>query len=192
VLRGIPWRQVCAEIGWRAGRRPLLEPFLGFACYATALPMLVVGLILVLILTKLRDRLGFGPDEFGPSEAPGHPIVFWVGRGGWVVWLEVLFVASIVAPIVEETMFRGVLHRQVRESLFARYPFLSGLCTALVVNLVFAAIHPQGLSFIPVLGALACGFSLAREWRGTLIPGMVAHGMNNFLVGLLALFLLSG
>jgi membrane protease YdiL (CAAX protease family) len=57
--------------------------------------------------------------------------------------------------------------------------------------LIFAAIHPQGLLFIPVLGALACGFSLAREWRGSLIPCIVAHGVNNFAVGLLAVLLLA-
>jgi membrane protease YdiL (CAAX protease family) len=190
VLRGIPWRQVCAEIGWRAGRRPLLEPFLGFACYATALPMLVVGLILVLILTKLRDRLGFGPDEFGPSEAPGHPIVFWVGRGGWVVWLEVLFVASIVAPIVEETMFRGVLYRHLREATRGLQPIWSVAVSVLLVSFLFAVIHPQGFLAVPALMALAIAFTLAREWRATLIPPMIAHGINNAVATVL-LFLLT-
>ena len=114
VLRGIPWRQVRRDIGWHVDRWPGLEPFFGLGCYALALPMLILGVVLMLALTKLRDWLNWGPDEFAPSNAPSHPIVFWVGHAGWWVWLEVLFVASIVAPIVEETMFRGVLYRHLR------------------------------------------------------------------------------
>jgi membrane protease YdiL (CAAX protease family) len=40
---------------------------------------------------------------------------------------------------------------------------------------------------MPPLMALAFMFSLLREWRGTLIPGMVAHGVNNGLVLLFSL-----
>ena len=35
---------------------------------------------------------------------------------------------------------------------------------------------------------LATASNLAREWRGTLLPAMVAHGINNGLVFLLLLF----
>jgi hypothetical protein len=35
--------------------------------------------------------------------------------------------------------------------------------------------------------ALAVGFSLAREWRETLVPSMVGHALNN---GLLMLMLI--
>jgi len=35
------------------------------------------------------------------------------------------------------------------------------------------------------LMALAMGFALTREWRGTLIPGMVGHALNNAMVMLL-------
>jgi hypothetical protein len=36
---------------------------------------------------------------------------------------------------------------------------------------------------------LACALAVAREWRGTLVPGMVAHGINNGL--LMILFILA-
>lgn len=39
-----------------------------------------------------------------------------------------------------------------------------------------------GDHFIPILGALAVAFCLAREMRGSLISCMVAHGINNGLV----------
>jgi membrane protease YdiL (CAAX protease family) len=190
VLRGIPWPQVRQDIGWHADRRPGLEPLFGIGCYVMALPMLILGGILFLILTKLRDLLGWGPDEFGPSNAPGHPIVFWVGHAGWWIWLEVLFVASVVAPIVEETMFRGVLYRHLRAATVGWWPALSVLFSTVVVSFLFAVIHPQGFLAVPLLMSLALAFTLMREWRGTLLPSMIAHGINN-AVATLFLFLMS-
>lgn len=190
VLRGIPWRQVRQDIGWNADRRPALAPLLGAGAYAMALPMLVLGAVWFLLLTKLRDWLGWGPDEFGPSNAPGHPIVFWVGRAGWWVWLEVLFAASVVAPIVEETMFRGVLYGHLRAASSRFRPVLSVALSAVVVSFLFAVIHPQGFLAVPLLMSLALAFTLMREWRGTLLPSMIAHGLNNAVATLL-LFLMT-
>ena len=38
--------------------------------------------------------------------------------------------------------------------------------------------------------ALAFGFTLAREWRGSLVPCMIAHGLGNFLVATLGMLAL--
>jgi membrane protease YdiL (CAAX protease family) len=43
-------------------------------------------------------------------------------------------------------------------------------------------IHPQGLEAVPILMALAFTFCLVREWRGSLVPAMIAHGISNGLV----------
>lgn len=190
VLRGIRWRQVRQDIGWHFDRWPGLEPLLGLGCYALALPMLILGIICLLLLTKLRDSLGWGPDEFGPTNAPGHPIVFSVSQAGWWVWLEVVFVASIVAPIVEETMFRGVLYRHLRAASARWRPAWSAAFSAMLVNFLFAVIHPQGFLAVPALMFLALAFTLMREWRGTLLPSMIAHGINNGVATLL-LFLMN-
>ena len=40
--------------------------------------------------------------------------------------------------------------------------------------------------------SLAYSFILLREWRGTLIPSMVAHGVSNGIVMLLLISILSG
>ena len=63
-------------------------------------------------------------------------------------------------------------------------------CCKLVSSFIFAVIHPQGLLAVPMLMALACGFVLAREWRATLVPCMVAHGVHNGLTLLLAIAML--
>ncbi|HWB19430.1 MAG TPA: CPBP family intramembrane glutamic endopeptidase, partial [Phycisphaerales bacterium] len=68
---------------------------------------------------------------------------------------------------------------------------LSVIFSALVSSFIFAAIHPQGWVTIPALGSLAFCFCLMREWRGTLLPSMVMHGINNGLVMTLAILILA-
>jgi membrane protease YdiL (CAAX protease family) len=190
VLRGVPWRQVRQEIGWTAGRRPALEPLIGVCTYAAALPLVFVGFLFMLALKGAQELVHGPPDPFGPSGAPGHPITAVVNHPSLWLWAQVVLVASVAAPLVEETMFRGVLYRHLREATGRLARPLSVAVGALVTSFVFAAIHPQGLLGVPVLMALALAFNLAREWRGTLIPAMVAHGINNGAVTLL-LFLVA-
>jgi membrane protease YdiL (CAAX protease family) len=183
VLRGVPWRQVRHDLGLFAGARPALEALLGVGCYLTALPLLLGGLAATLLATRLLERLGLG--RLFP-EPPSHPIVgLALGADVWT-WLQVVLLAAVLAPLVEETMFRGVLYRHLREASDSRLGGVpSALFSALLSSLVFAAIHPQGLLGVPVLMALALAFALAREWRGTLLPAMLAHGLNNASVTLL-------
>ncbi len=191
VCRGIPWHLVCRDIGWTRGRGWGKDALAGIGGYALALSMLPLSLIAMTILTKLRDVLGFGPDEFGPSNAPGHPIVFAVKESAWWVWLEVLFVACIVAPVVEETMFRGVLYRHLREASSHWKPALSVAFSAVAVSFVFAIIHPQGMLAVPALMGLAFAFALVREWRVSLFPAMVSHSLNNAVTTLMLYLMLS-
>jgi len=140
-----------------------------------------VLLMLALIAAGRAVDGGAGPPGLTPDEVPNHPIVGWVLSAGWWVRLQLLIVASVVAPIVEETMFRGVLHRHLRDATAELGYIASALASATVASFVFAAVHPQGLLAVPALMALAFAFTLVREWRGTLVPGMVAHGLNNGL-----------
>lgn len=192
VLRGVPWRQTRQDIGLYAGRRPALELLAGAATYIMAIPLMIVGVMLTYLLVFFQAGLRGGgvDDQFSSPELPSHPIAGEVVGNDWWVWLQVLFLASVVAPLVEETMFRGVLYRHLREATRRFGIAVSGLASATLVSFIFAVIHPQGLLAVPGLMALAFAFALAREWRGTLLPAMVAHGISNGLV-LLLLYLLS-
>lgn len=185
VLRGVPWRQVRADIGWTWGRQPLLEPVIGLGCYAMALPLLAIGLAITLALILIQQTLasqGGAANPFAPSGFPAHPVVEALAYGSLFDKLKVVFLASVVAPIVEETMFRGVLYRHLREASNRFGGVLSVLFSGTVVSFIFAVVHPQGWVAVPVLMSLAYGFTIAREWRGTLIPAMVGHGLSNGLV----------
>ncbi|MBL8795528.1 MAG: CPBP family intramembrane metalloprotease [Planctomycetia bacterium] len=188
VAWGVPWRQVRAEIGLTWGRRPWAEPLLGIFTYIMSLPLLAVGLLIVLALMKIQGWVQ-GTDASPP---PSHPIAENLGQAGWWQLLQLLFLASVVAPVVEEIMFRGILYRHLREATGAWRAAASMLTSATVVGFLFAVVHPQGWLGVPVLMAIAYGLNISREWRGTLIPAMVGHGLNNFIMLVLTTFLFRG
>ncbi|HEY1861291.1 MAG TPA: type II CAAX endopeptidase family protein [Gemmataceae bacterium] len=181
VLRGIPWSQVRKDLGLVRGRAGIAEPLIGFWTYVLSLPFVLAGMLITLFLIYVSRSLQGG---VSPTE-PGHPIQEYMTTGNSWVWLQMLFVASVVAPIVEETMFRGVLYRQMRQ-VTSRWGFVpSLLLSMLVVSFVFAVIHPQGWVAVPALMAIAFALTLTREWRVSLLPSMVQHGLHNAcLVGL--------
>lgn len=199
VLRGIPWKVVRRDIGLTWGRRPWAEPFVGFGCYAMGLPMLVVGVILTFMLMALQQMIQttlFGPQPDNPFDprltSPTHPVLEYLASGSWWARFQVLFVAAVCAPIVEEIMFRGVFYRHVREATHSLGPIFSFLVSTLVVSFIFAIIHPQGWVATPALMALAFAFTIAREWRNTVVPGIFAHALNNGLLMLMVMLATSG
>lgn len=175
IVRGVPWPTVRRDIGWTRGSGLGIEFGCGLIGYAAALPIAAVGLLISMLLILLA-----APDE--GAAAAAHPIVGELAGGGWVVRIQVLLLASVAAPIVEETMFRGLLYRQVRAAAGKLAPWLAVAAAAVSTSLVFALIHPQGFLAVPALMALAVAFSLAREWRGSLIAPMVMHGASNGVV----------
>ncbi len=206
VVRGVSWRQplLARRSAWTVGPAPFLEPTFGVLTYCMALPFTLIGVSCVLVLVLLdsahmrrrRASAGLPIGLGGPAGAPAaggagdpfaadpsitHPVFEMLAYGSVTELIAVLLLAAVVAPIVEETLFRGVLYRHLRDA--TRWTGLFGLIfSALVVNTIFAIVHPQGLIAAPALAALACGFVVGREWRGTLIPSMLAHGINNALM----------
>jgi membrane protease YdiL (CAAX protease family) len=176
VVRGVPWHVVRYDAGLAKVQRPGAEVLAGCAAYAAALPLLAAGVIVTLVFMAMARRLG------APQQILEHPLGPLVLRSGVWVRVQAYLVAGIVAPVVEETMFRGVLYRHLREAAAAGGRVASVLTSGLVASFVFAVIHPQGWFGVPPLMGLAFGFCLAREWRGTLLPGMVAHAIQNTAV----------
>ena len=109
-----------------------------------------------------------GPASFSD---PGSPV--------WGVWIA----ACVWAPLIEETLFRGALYRYLR-------PSLSVLGASVLTGALFAFVHPQGLAFLPALGAVGIVLGLLREWRGSLTACMTAHALHNgfMITAALAIF----
>lgn len=89
----------------------------------------------------------------------------------------------IFAPIFEELAFRGLLFAMLRRR-FAFFP------AAIISATIFALAH--GYTLIGFISVFWSGFLWAwtYERTGSLIPGMVAHALNNLLVCLTVMALL--
>lgn len=179
------------------------------------LPLLALAYVHLLKPTELDFRSGFGLhiDRATLSQLIGAALAViaaglwgeWVmGRvaewldlaNHWTEWFDpnlvwasgsVLTVSLleyvIFAPIFEELAFRGLLFAVLRR----RFSFVPA---ALLSASIFALAHGYGLiGFISVLWS---GFLWAwiYEKTGSLIPGMIAHAMNNLLVSLTVMALL--
>jgi membrane protease YdiL (CAAX protease family) len=182
---------MCLDIGWTRGRArggvwtEILCAPLG---YAMTLPLLAVGVLLTFFLLLIDTALAGPTPPLAPAGGPAHPIIVELAGGNLLLIAQILLIGSVAAPIVEETMFRGVLYRHLRDASASTGFILSVLISTIVNSFVFAIIHPQGWVAIPALMSLAIGFTLAREWRGSLIAAMVMHSLNNGIVlGLLSL-----
>ncbi|MBM83601.1 MAG: hypothetical protein CMJ78_23835 [Planctomycetaceae bacterium] len=191
IARGISWAQVRKDIGWTMGKNPLIEVACGIATYVSTLPVLVLSTFVTIFLAGLQSAIVGGPtDEFEAAGLPAHPIVHRIADAGWDLKLQIMLLACVAAPIVEETMFRGVLYRHLRDAS-RKMRLSASIIFSIVINaFVFAVIHPQSLVAVPALMTLAAGFTIAREWRSSLIASMVAHGMNNGVVMLMLFTLL--
>jgi membrane protease YdiL (CAAX protease family) len=161
-VRGV-WGATLAEaIGWNAGQGFVREIFAGILGYITGMPLIVVGFGLFMFLTRFT------------SVHATHPIEFEISEGGWIRLL-LLFLACVFAPVTEELMFRGMLLRQ----LTVRWP---RILAAIVVSVVFAAIHPQGWTALPVLASIGFVLAMIRIHRNSLVASMAAHAFNNALL----------
>jgi membrane protease YdiL (CAAX protease family) len=172
-------------------RKPFPETFWGVAWYAMSLPMLGIGLIVTRLLMLAKTAIT-GALIAGSEPEAHHPIVEELIPAGPGTLVLIFLLLSVAAPIVEETFFRGVLYRHLRETTGKWGVVLSMLISGGLVSLIFAIIHPVSLLFAPVLMALAFGFTLARENRGSLLPCMVAHALHNGLIFCFVVFVLIG
>ena len=190
VLRGIPWSQVRHDIGFFLGRKPIREIIWGVVCYVSNLPVLVIGLLATLALLGIYSAVAGGPVGLDPVDAPTHPVIEWARDAGWIGRIHIFLLACLIAPIIEETVFRGILYRHLREST-AKWRTGASIAFSVGFNsFIFAVIHPQGLIAAPALMAVAAGLSLAREWRGSLLAPMTMHATNNGVLMLLLFSLL--
>ncbi len=103
--------------------------------------------------------------------------------GGTVGLVLSVMLVVLVAPLVEEMLFRGVLLSALGNSF--------GAGVALVGQaLLFAAYHFSTWMFLPMLLlGLACGY--LTQHRGSLWPAVVLHGLFNAVPVAIA-FLLAG
>jgi membrane protease YdiL (CAAX protease family) len=131
---------------------------------------------MVLVALLLQFVVGFvvllTAPLLGDPPSPGEQLAVEEGVSISAAETALLFLdAAIVAPIVEELVFRGFLYRYFR----ARW----GIATSVVASsLIFAVVHPA-LPLMPAIFVLGVGLALVAERYSSLYPSMLIHGIHN-------------
>lgn len=105
--------------------------------------------------------------------------------GSWAVAGVVVLDTCVLAPVVEETVFRGVLFGALRTRM-AFGP------AALGSGLLFAAAHGYGLIGFGAVLVSGVVWAWAYERTRSLLPGIIAHGANNIAASLAVAMLYRG
>jgi membrane protease YdiL (CAAX protease family) len=95
-------------------------------------------------------------------------------------WLPVVaFVAVVMAPICEETLFRGFILQGLERGLRGPWPVLVS-----AAFFAFVHVYPLVMPSVFVIGVL---FALLFMWRRSLLASMTAHATVNLVVVMVAL-----
>ncbi len=167
VVRGVPWSEARRALGWHAPRGVLREVVAGFLGYLCGIPLMMLGALVTLVLVAITTWLKGAEPE--PIRTDAADLVTQASTG------TLILLGSLVviwAPLVEETIFRGALYRHFRGRLHFIF-------AAPITALLFAFMHSYGILFTPPLIMLAMVFASLREWRGSIIPCVVAHCLQN-------------
>jgi uncharacterized protein len=133
----------------------------GVVTFAIALPLIGgIGFVWKLAV----EFLGFPVDEqdmvdlFRNADSPA-------------LLVAMILLASVIAPVTEEMIFRAGLFRYLR-SRIPRWLALS------LPALIFAVLHGNVVAFVPLF-ALGLFFALAYERTGRIAVPMIAHALFN-------------
>ncbi len=172
LLRGASGDGVRRAFGWHSGAGFWREVASGLVGYVAGAPVLLAALGVSVVLANWLET------------QPSHPLVEEVAGAGWGEIVVIFLLASVWAPLIEESVFRGGFYHYLRGRLGI-------LAAAFVSSFVFAVIHPQGIVGVPPLVALAMILALIREWRGSLVASVAVHAVHNGLA-MTALFFMLG
>jgi len=136
---------------------------------------LLLGAIVALGITPvclgLLQGLGALAEYFG-IHLPQQDAVFVLQLAtSWTHRIVFGIATVLVVPLAEEGLFRGVLYPKLKQSV----PPSAAL---MVTSLLFAAIHFNLLSFLPLV-VLAAGLTLLYEKTGNLLAPAICHGLFN-------------
>ncbi|RKE66999.1 hypothetical protein BXY47_0991 [Dietzia kunjamensis] len=115
--------------------------------------------------------LGAGAESTGDE---ADAAIADLAAGGPVLAVLGLLTVTVLIPVAEEIVFRGI----VLPALRARLRAVAGITLA---GAVFAAVHllPPALPYLLVVGISLCAMA---EWYRSIVPGIVLHGVNNAVV----------
>lgn len=178
LLRGVSWKRWREDVGWHSGKGVWKEVGAGIYAYFGGLPLLALAAMITLLIVFIRAAL---QKQSGEAVAPPvNPILELLENASPFAILMLFVLATVWAPVVEETLFRGGVFRHFRG-------WMGVVVSAVLSALWFGLMHSYELPLLLPVITLGFVFALMREWRGSLISAVVAHGLHNATVLSLAI-----
>jgi len=165
LLRGVSWEEMKIDLGLHRGAGFFKEAGIGVVGYLAGTPLVVLGgMIAGGVEAAFANEEGALPSAY--------PMFDFPLSGTWEGVVVGEFSAVLWAPVVEETLFRGALHRYLPGWLRVPGRVLSTAA-------IFGMIHPYSPAGLVEVGLGGIVFGLLREWRGSLVAPMVGHFLHN-------------
>jgi membrane protease YdiL (CAAX protease family) len=120
---------------------------------------------------------------FGRFEPPVNPFEKLSGQVSHFELICLALVAVLLAPVCEETFFRGMLYNALRR----RLPIWVAIP---IQGLVFGFLHSFNLTHSLLTSVLGMFLGLVYEWRRTLVTSMFVHAIQNSVAMLFTAILL--
>lgn len=131
----------------------------------------IFSLIILLTINLVSAATQTWLQGFWPDMEPQETVKAFQESDGIGFKFLVVLMAVVIAPLAEETMFRGFVYGVLKR--YTDAPF-----AALASSLMFAIIHLHVGSLLP-LWMLAVLFCLAYEITGCLLAPMILHAIFN-------------
>jgi len=142
----------------------LKDVLYGIGGYCASIPFLFLS---ALIIIPIESKL----EKIVPT--PSNPALSLVLSSKTASdWILLFILIACIAPVIEEVVFRGILQNAIKRKAGPWMGIFLSAC-------VFSFLHPQlPIGFLPIL-VLGIVFGILAEARKSLIPSIIAHGMNN-------------
>jgi membrane protease YdiL (CAAX protease family) len=161
-LRDLGWRvpRSLGRLGWR--------------------PWLAIGVVGAVVALVLAEWLGSLATQILPNSPNTQCTAVRDEYGGYVG--VAIPLVCLIAPISEETIFRGFIYGWLRR----RLPVLPAV---VISAAVFSSAHLVLVLALPLFG-VGVILALLYEYSDSLLPGAIVHGLFN-LVGIIAILVTS-
>ena len=131
---------------------------------------LLIGLPLGVVLLATSAAVQLGLEAVGVRQTQSQ--IFGAVRGASLLEFAMVFLAgAVIAPVVEEIYFRGFVFRGYLDQKGERRAFAYSAGLFALIHLNLPALPP-----ILIMGLL---LAFIYHRTGSVIPGMVAHALNN-------------
>jgi len=126
------------------------------------------------VLAMIIATTSFGKMLQGPDfEVPQHEELQLISESTAIpLRVLIVFLAVVVAPLLEEMLFRGLFQTMIRSYL--EKPWVA----IIITSAIFASVH-QNVTHWPALFALAMGLGYAYEKSGSLFRPIFMHALFN-------------